>query len=371
MSLVLRATVFDFNNLQIKGTYAALSYDLNLDYIDSTTSQFILNDKGESNVGDYVAIKVPNTEQILFYGVITVVDDSESEDSPTYTVSDFRTLLNGDIIVTAKTGTSIEALLIQLAKNYFASSPSTNPLSYSISNSTNTTFSITNADTIDTYNFDDFIIRCYELHNVVMTVTGIGQGTSNGVPFYYPIIDVHAVSDKIQIKNNIAVFAGWTVSDSRLLRSYANELWIVDQASTDMASPKILSRYYLQKDGTLTTTLNSNVVQPTLVTISLFDTTATDNPTYADLAAQTLTGNEYSHEIQFSIPMKNNFISLDQLKIGTLSTIYYVKKVKGANVTTIYNSVLTGFELSNDENMIALTFGNLRLSASDAFTSSD
>ncbi|OIM82987.1 hypothetical protein ATY00_10300 [Oenococcus oeni] len=105
------------------------------------------------------------------------------------------------------------------------------------------------------------------------------------------------------------------------------------------------------------------MVQPTQITISLFDKTATDNSTYAQIADQTLTGNEYSHQIIFSMPIENNFFSVEQLEIGLLATIVY-------NQTT-YSSVLTAYEMSSSDDTISVTFGNLRNSLSDAFSSSD
>lgn len=148
---------------------------------------------------------------------------------------------------------------------------------HSITNSTNTAFAVTSSDGNNTSNFIDYLIRGFKLHNVVLTVKDIVQGTSNGVPFYYPEIDVHQVTDTWNFKNNKYDFTGWTVSDSRGLRGYNNELWIVDKDSTNMESPSIIARYWLQTDGTVVKSLNSNVVQPTQVHVYLYDKTATDN----------------------------------------------------------------------------------------------
>lgn len=364
MSLALQATILNGGNLQVKGIYPVLDYDLIYDYIDNSNSTFVLNDNGASSLGDYIAIRIQDSSSLLYFGVLSQVDLDSDDQADTLTAADFRNVLNGDTIVTAKTGTSFEAHLIKLIKNYFASTATTNVLSYSLTNSTNTSFSVTNSDTIDTYNLVDYIQRGFTLHNVVMSINSLKQGTSStGVPFYYPVVNVHTVSDKIQLKNNIAAFTNWKVTDSRLLRGYANELWVVDQASTDMENPKILTKYWLQADGTIVSSINSNVIQPTQVTISLCDTTATDNSTYAQIADQTLTGNEYSHQIIFSMPIENNFFSIEQLQIGLLATIVY-------NQTT-YSSVLTAYEMSSSDDTIMVTFGNLRNSLSDAFSSSD
>ena len=181
----------------------------------------------------------------------------------------------------------------------------------------------------------------------------------NGVPFYYPEIDIHQVTDTWNFKNNKYDFTGWTVADSRGLRGYNNELWIVDKASADMENPVMLARYWLQNDGTVTNSLTRQVVQPTQVHIYLYDKTGTDNPSNDAIAQTELSGNRYSHSIRFSMPIDNNFMPLSKVKLGLQSNIYYNQ--------TLYKSVLSAYSLNSDSDTISLTFGNLRFGKADLF----
>lgn len=191
----------------------------------------------------------------------------------------------------SKSGDSYESHILKLTNNYINTNAGTNILNKSITNSTNTVFQVTSSDGISTSNFIDYLVRGFKLHNTVFEVTGIGQDISNGVPFYYPKIDFHQVTDTWNFKNDIYDFNNWVVSDSRNLRNYNNELWILDQAGTDMENPTVLARYWLTKDGSVSKSLNTNVSTPTQVQIYLFDKTATDNPTYDSIAQSNLSAN--------------------------------------------------------------------------------
>ncbi|KGO22527.1 hypothetical protein Q757_09030, partial [Oenococcus alcoholitolerans] len=165
--------------------------------------------------------------------------------------------------------------------------------------------------------------------------------------------------DTWNFKNDVYAFQNWQVADSRLLRGYNNELWIVDQASANMEVPTILARYWLTKSGSVINSLTSDVSQPTQVQISLFDKTQTNNPSYDSIANSTLTANAYSHDIQFDMPLNNNFFPLEKLKLGLQANIYY----NG----TQYKSILSAFSLSSDTELIHVEFGNLRFGINDLF----
>lgn len=263
---------------------------------------------------------------------------------------------------TNKSGDSYEKHIIKLIQNYISSNSSTNILNCSLTNSTNTSYAVTSSE-VSTSNFIDYLIRGFKLHNVIVDVTEIGQGTSNGVPFYYPKIDIRQVTDIWNIKNDVYDFNNWVVTDSRYLKGYNNELWIVDQAGTDMENPTILKKYWLQNDGTVTDSLNDKVSKLTQVQIYMCDKTATDNPTYDSIASSNLSANAYSHSIQFNALMNNNFLPLSKIKLGLQSNIYY----NG----TQYKSVLSAYTLSSSSDTIALTFGNLRFGKSDLFSTTN
>lgn len=360
MSLPLQVSVFNGADLTMRGIYPSLTYDLQMDALSNATSTFVIDDGGVSLLGDYVAIKIANTNTLLYYGQLTAVDMADDTNLNTLTACYVWNVLNGEIIVTNKSGTSYETHLLNLIKGYIASTSANNILGRALSASTNTAFSVTSSDGTNTSNFIDYMIRGFKLHNVVMTVSGLSVNTDKTVPYYYPKIDIHQVTDTWNFKNNKYDFTGWTVSDSRGLRGYNNELWIVDKASTNMEAPSVLARYWLQTDGTVVNSLNSNVIQPTQVHVYLYDKTATDNPTNDSIAQTELSGNTYSHSIQFSMPIDNNFMPLNKVKLGLQSNIYYNQ--------TLYKSVLSAYSLNSDSDTISLTFGNLRFGKTDLFS---
>ncbi|MFT9266996.1 hypothetical protein [Oenococcus sp.] len=367
MNIALQATVFK-PDLTIRGIYPVLTYDLHMDALANTTSNFVLNDQGSSQLGDYIAIKIANTNILLYYGQLTGVDMSEDAGTDTLTACYIWNALNGEIPVLGRSGQSFEIHIQKLIAQYVASNTG-NIFGHSVITSTTTAYAVTTSNGIQTSNFIDYLIRGFKLHNVVIGIKDLKHGMSNGIPFYYPEFDIHQVTESWNFKNNIYAFTGWTVSDSRLLRGYNNELWIVDKASSNMEVPTIMARYYLQTDGTVVNALSDKVVQPTQVHIYLYDKTATDNPNNDQIAQTELSGNTYSHDIKFSMPINNNFFPLSKLKLGLLSTIYYWQKKKDSDSRELitYRSVLSGYSLSSDSEQLSLEFGNLRFGRTDLF----
>ncbi|MCT4376839.1 MULTISPECIES: hypothetical protein [Leuconostoc] len=363
MSLALDITVFDSAKLVIKGTYKLFSYDIQMDALSNATSSFTIDKNTNIMTGDYVAVRPNNSATLMYYGQIITVDVDDSSNLMTLSANYIWNLLNGDIIVGSKSGNSYESHILKLINNYINSNIGTNLLNKGLTNSTNTAFQVTSSDGISTSNFIDYLIRGFKLHNTVFEVTGIGQDISNEVPFYYPKIDFHQATDTWNFKNDVYDFNNWVVSDSRNLRNYNNELWIVDQASTDMESPTVLARYWLTKDGSISKSLTDSVAKPTQVQIYLFDKTATDNPTYESIAQSNLSANTYSHSIQFSAQLGNNFLPLEKVKLGLQSNIYYDN--------TQYKSVLTAYSIDSSSEVVNLTFGNLRFGRNDLFSTTN
>jgi len=357
--MFLQLIYFDYNNLTIKNSVPIKSYSISMDAISNDTSTIIVQKDNLINVGDYIAIKDLNTNSLLYYGQINTVDVNDLDDIVTISSNYIWNLLNGDIIVKNISAKSYEKHIITLIKQYIQSNIKVNPLSLYLKNSTNTEFSVSESDGITTINFIDYIIRGFKLHNVIFDITEIGVGINNGIPFYFPKIDIHQNTMELNIKNNIYDFVNWSVTDSRNIRGYNNELWIVDKNSIDMENPIILKKYWLKKNGSITESINDDVTLPTQVHIYLYDKSLPDNPSYLNIAQSELSGNSYSHNIQFSIPIKNNFISFDDLKLGLQSNIYYNN--------TVYKSILTGYSFNSDSDLILLNFGNLRFGKKDLF----
>ncbi|WP_439424822.1 hypothetical protein ACKP2L_05270 [Oenococcus alcoholitolerans] len=357
MSLALQATIFK-PDLTIRGIYPVLIYDLHMDALANTSSTFSLNDGNSTQIGDYIAVKIVNSNKLIYYGQITTVDSDQTTNVDTLTANYIWNLLNGDIIVKSRSGQSYEIHIQKLINQYISSQTSSDIFSV-INTPTTTAYAVTNSEGVSVSNFIDYLIRGFKLHNVILDVADLKQGISNGIPFYYPEINIRQNTDTWNFKNDVYAFQNWQVADSRLLRGYNNELWIVDQASANMEAPTILARYWLTKSGSVVKSLTNDVSQPTQVQISLFDKTQTDNPSYDSIANSTLTANAYSHDIQFDMPLDNNFFPLDKLKLGLQANIYYN--------STQYKSILSAFSLSSDTELIHVEFGNLRFGINDLF----
>lgn len=353
MSLSLQMTIFDHEKLLIKGTFPVLVYDLQMDALSNTASTLVVIQQDNIDIGDYVALRPTDETTILYYGQITTVESSDANATMTLNTNYIWNIFNGEVVIKSYSGDSYEWHSASMIAQYFGAKR----VLSSISHSTATPFEISNSDGISTQNFIDYLIRGFKIRNVIVDISEIAQGISNGIPFYYPKIDLRQNKEAWNFKNDVYAFSDWSVSDSRMLRGYSNELWIVDKASTNMEKPSILAKYWLKNDGSIVNKLSDDVVQPTQLKMYLFDKTATDNPTYDSIATTNLSGNSYSHNIQFSMPINNNFLPFEKLKLGLQSNIYYNDK--------IYKSVLTSYSITSDKALIRLTFGNLRFGRKD------
>lgn len=360
MILSLEISIFDCKSMIMKGTYPLSTYEINMDAMSNTSSTFTINKNKNVSIGDYVAIKESsNNFGVLYYGQITTVDTTPDTNTASLTTNYIWNVLNGDILVNSISGSSYEQHILKLINGYVSSNKNTNIMSYSITNSTNTSFSVSSSDGITTSNFIDYLIRGFKLHNTYLNVSGIGEKQTGDNVIYYPELDFKQNTDLWNFKDDIYDFRDWQVTDSRYLRGYNNELWIVDKASNSIENPIILKKYWLQNDGSVVQSITNKVSLPTQVQIYIYDKTATDNPTYDNIASSNLSGNTYSHSIKFSTKIDNNFLPFKKIKLGLQSNIYY-----GDNV---YKSILSAYSISSSSNLINLTFGNLRFGRQDLF----
>lgn len=354
MSYSLLATVFG-QDLTMTGTYPVLTYDLIMDALSNATSSLILSEVKGVHEGDYIALRANNESKIIYYGQIITIDTDTTSGLMTVSTNYIWNVLNSQILTTSKAGTSYEAHIKTLINKY---STATSSVLRDITVASNTPYQVTSSNGAGTSNFIDYLIRGFKLHNTVLSVDGIGQGLlDNGKPFFWPKISIKQETSTMNFSSDNWALNNWTVTDSKLLRGYANELWLINKDTADMENPVIMAKYWLQNDGLVVNRINDLVVQPTQVAIYMYDSTATDNPDNDSIGRANLGGNAYNHNIQFSVNLQNNFISLDQIKLGLQSTIYHQGKT--------YKSVLTGYELSSDSNQVRLTFGNLRFGKND------
>ncbi len=350
--MILQLSILD-PYFKLKETHLSSDYEIDSDYLSNNPSKFITIDNNAANLGDYVLAKEQGNSHFLYIGIIETID----ADTDTINARFAYELFDGDIIVTNKSGASYEQHLINLMSLYAGSSALSLFNLANISKTSDTPFAVTTTDGIKTYNLLSYLIRGFKLHGVVFKFTGITVDSAGAAPRYIPQFEIGSVNRSIQLKDNSYQFVNWTVQDSRLTRGYVNELRIVDKSSNNMEAPKLLATYYLQTDGTITPTLNANVLQPTKVQDYLYDLTATDKPTYLSVAQSNLTGNVYSHQIIFKILRKNNMIDVNDLEIGLLSNIVYNH--------VAYRSILSGYSFSSSDDYVTLIFGNIRNNLND------
>lgn len=181
MSLSLLVTIFN-QDLTISGTYPALGYSLMFDALSNQTSTVMLKSAPNIKEGDYIALRENNSDYVMYYGQIITIDTDSTSGIMTLSSNFIWNVLNGEILVTNRTGSSYEAHLKALMTKY--SSAITNVFK-DITISTNTSYEVTSSNGATNKNFIDYIIRGFKLHNVVIAATKIGQGTlTNGEPFF-------------------------------------------------------------------------------------------------------------------------------------------------------------------------------------------
>ena len=200
MSLSLLVTIFN-QDLTISGTYPALGYSLMFDALSNQTSTVMLKSAPNIKEGDYIALRANNSDYVMYYGQIITIDTDSTSGTMTLSSNFIWNVLNGDILVTNRTGISYEAHLKSLITKY--SSAVTNVF-HDITVSTNTPYEVTSSNGTVNKNFIDYIIRGFKLHNVVIAATKIGQGTlTNGEPFFYPKIEIKQETDVMNFSDKI------------------------------------------------------------------------------------------------------------------------------------------------------------------------
>ncbi|KGO18308.1 hypothetical protein Q757_10405, partial [Oenococcus alcoholitolerans] len=137
-------------------------------------------------------IKIANSGKLIYYGQITTVNSDQTTNVDTLTANYIWNIFNGEIIVKSYSGTNYELHIVSMLKKYFSSNAGT--IISGLTSSTSTVFAVTNSEGVSTCNLIDYLIRGFKLHNVVLGVNGLIRGIANGMPFYYPNLDVHQVT---------------------------------------------------------------------------------------------------------------------------------------------------------------------------------
>ena len=309
------------------------------DYITQDASTFELPDDASFVRGDFILAKVMNSTTVSFFGVISSYEDKK------VVAKDLLGLVNFEFPATRMSGSSFEQHLKNLVNRYLLQDASKNLSILDIEVKTNTPHIYQPDEPPKATNLMSYAINGFKKYNVVWRFDKFENGRIKTV--------IEAVTDSMQLKNNIADFQDWEVSTTEVGKNAQNHLLIVNKNTTNSEGPNVLAERYLTTNNDITSNYTDPaVIKPTITKVAIYDTTATDKPSYDDLANSELKGNYYSHEISFTMSKDNEFFSVEKLKLGMLSTIYKSGK--------IYKSVLTGYEYPSDSDRVKLKFGHVK-----------
>lgn len=346
--IALNVYIIDRKTQKIKSFLRVDDFSINTDYLTNEKSSFTAREQVEADSGDFLIAKPINVSDIetnvLFFGVI------DSFEANNIIACDIYDLVNLSFAATSKTGQSAEIHIKNLINKYLMADSSKNISQYfNITSSGSTAFSYQPSDPPTDTNLNDYLINMFKKYNVLWSFDSFSQSNDGTIVINTKI---YKETNSFQIKNNINEFVNWEFYINEAGFGSENMLLIINNTTSDSENPNIRNTFYLETDGNIVNTLTNNVLTPTRHKIYIFDTEEQDPPTDLEIAMSELSGNLYSHEISFNIPIKNNILSFSSLKIGNLFNI--------VNANVIYRSVLTGFEITGANSFIKLKFGHVR-----------
>lgn len=334
--------------MHIKSYCQCFDYEINRDYLTNEKSTFTLSEAVNAEYGDFVLVKRSNDiNNFLYCGVI----DSFTENS--MVTCDLYNIVNFEFAATRKTGSSSTGGFGGHIKNlldiYLDNSKSIYGLTYTLDDSAKVAYSYQPSSPPTVTNMVDYLVNGFKKYNVTFEFDKIKTNSDNSIEIKMVI---KKRNDRIQIKNNNYSFVNWDVYENDGGHNLENELLIIDKLTTNSENPIVLSTYYLTKDGQITQVLNDNVRKPTKTKIYIYDSSQADAPSFLEVAQSELAGNVYSHEINVDMLKNNNILDESSIQIGLLANIIYGQ--------TLYQSVLTGYLISSQNDFIQLKFGNIR-----------
>lgn len=342
------------SSFQIKDYQPCYDFVINLDYVGNEKSEFVFFEEIDFIKGDFLLARSEDDSVIdadsikpVFLGVINDNDNLKISALMAFNVFDFN-------FAAFRINTSSwENTLLSIINSYFIGSSSdflTSGISVSTGGTNTETSYIPSEPPTDT-NFISFMLDGFKKTNVTIEVDSLELVNASNNSYKINFI-IKQKTSQLQIKNNVYTFIDWDVYVNENSFNDFNKLLIIDKTSGTTTAPTILSTYYIQQDGTLVTSLNSNVFTPVKSKIFVYDQTEEEPPTYLSVAQSELSANTYSHEITFSFVENQYFLTVSMLEIGMISKIYYDD--------VLYESILTGISYLARDKLVSLTFGNIR-----------
>ena len=316
------------------------SGEYGVDAISSDKATFPLIDKDKKySRGDFILAKETDGGGINYFGVIDSYEDNK------LVANDITVLANFEFPAGKISGDSFEDHFYKLLKRYLLDDPTKDLGILEVEVKTSTKHLYQPKETPTATNLMKYLINAFKKYNIVWQFDRFEGGK------IYTYIE--AVTETFQLKDNIDGFRDWEVSTTEVGKDTENMLLIVDKTMTDVMNPKILSTWYLKDDNTVTQDkTDPQIIQPTKTKVNVYDTTATDKPSYEEVANSELKGSYYSHEINVIANIDNRMIDIHNMRIGQLVNIYYKDR--------LYKSVLSGFSITEGSNAVSLKFGNIR-----------
>lgn len=316
-----------------------LDYEISMDYITADKTNFVIHNDTPYTVGDFVMAKYPSGKGLAYFGVI------DSYENKKMVCNDISVLTNFEFPATRVSGPSFELHAKTLIFKYLLSDSNKllNILDIEVKTSTPHVYQPDDPPTPT--NLMKYLVNGFKKYNIVWSFNGFSNGRIQ--------TSIEAVTKTAQLKNNIMVFRNWDVSTTEVGSGISNHLMIVDKKTDNSELPIILSEWWLLNDNTVTSVRsNPNIIKPTKSIVNIYDQEEEDKPTYEEVANSDLKGSFYAHEISVDALKGNNIFDPDALDIGTLVTIVYNDRT--------YQSVLTGFTITDDTDYMQLRFGHIR-----------
>lgn len=321
------------------------SYDFTVDEIDATVkSEFELDREVEVFTGDWLRAKDSISGKVWYFGF---VDSSEKKK---VRCRGLLGLADSTIVTRQTSGSSFELHSLNLVRKYLLQDSTKNLPCLDVQIESNTSHAYQATD-ISVKKLNSYLINGFKKYNVKWYFKALSKEK---------ILTAFKTNVKtIRFTDTTSEIFGWDVFVKRSNSGNENEILIVDKNVSDMENPIILATYYLAENGITQNPNDTTITRPTVTTTYLYDTTATDKPSYESVANSELKGNAYSHEISFYIRFDSQNFDIDEIETGLYADIYY----HGIN----YKSVITALSVSNDLEALKVTCGNVRSRLIDNF----
>ncbi|HFU4203826.1 TPA: hypothetical protein ACGO8F_001424 [Streptococcus suis] len=346
-------TIIDRESRRIKSKATCYQWEIDYDYLTNDPSSFIFQHNVDYAPGDFLLGKLQDRqlglssiEQDGLPFFLGVIGESENDAINAYNLLN---LANFDFVATRKTGSDGIGHLKKLLDTYLIADRTKQASSMGIrAGDVAIPYSYQPSNPPTITNLADYLIHFFKKYRIVWAWDSIDFDSTGQLSLQTKLVQEGRL---LQLKNNVYDFVNWNVYYTPANKGSENMLHIIDKTTVDSEHPKILSTWYLTKDGIVSQALNG-VTLPTRSKIALYDTADESKPTYLEVAQSELAGSQYSHEIEFDLRLDSKLIQFQDLVIGSQALI--------AHDNNLYPSVLTGYAIKSSSEFISLKFGHVR-----------